>query len=407
MYTENCKLISETGGVGSCSTCMLECLDGVLDAKAIEFKDKDWIYPYADIDDLATTGSGVLDYINDINKNKYSNGSLGINRLLRENIYYTNRKQSQKDSVAKKEFKTNIGKDGTYENFCIFDWLNGNEDNIQNNWKWINMPTIYSPYGYELENRNALNIYSSALYGYDNSVAIAVTNNARYYEIASEGFEDYTTDNCYITHGHFVTGSEYEITQTTSHTGKYCLESASGDVSMKTDVMSSNDYDGNTILENNKFLPCKGKEYIILAWVKPPNAYSANRKEYSVGVTFDAGGPFSASISPTINPIDGWYPLKLKFKVPANATTCEITFNMYEDKSYLDDIRIQLASSSMKTYVYDSKTLKLLAELDENNYATFYNYDEEGVLVQMKKETEKGIFTIKTTRQNIKNTVRQ
>ena len=43
-----------------------------------------------------------------------------------------------------------------------------------------------------------------------------------------------------------------------------------------------------------------------------------------------------------------------------------------------------------------------MAELDENNYATFYNYDEEGILVQVKKETERGIMTIKTTRQNLK-----
>jgi hypothetical protein len=41
-----------------------------------------------------------------------------------------------------------------------------------------------------------------------------------------------------------------------------------------------------------------------------------------------------------------------------------------------------------------------MAELDENNYATFYEYDLEGGLIRVKKETEKGIFTIQETRSN-------
>jgi hypothetical protein len=41
-----------------------------------------------------------------------------------------------------------------------------------------------------------------------------------------------------------------------------------------------------------------------------------------------------------------------------------------------------------------------MAELDENNYATFYEYDLEGGLVRVKKETEKGVYTIQETRSN-------
>ena len=36
-----------------------------------------------------------------------------------------------------------------------------------------------------------------------------------------------------------------------------------------------------------------------------------------------------------------------------------------------------------------------MAELDERNFATLYEYDEEGKLVRVKKETERGIMTIK------------
>jgi hypothetical protein len=55
----------------------------------------------------------------------------------------------------------------------------------------------------------------------------------------------------------------------------------------------------------------------------------------------------------------------------------------------------------MKSFVYDPNTFRLMAELDANNYATFYEYDEEGGLVRVKKETERGVMTIKESRNNM------
>ena len=52
----------------------------------------------------------------------------------------------------------------------------------------------------------------------------------------------------------------------------------------------------------------------------------------------------------------------------------------------------------MKTYVYRPDNLRLCAELDENNFATFYEYDDEGALTRTKKETELGVMTIQEVR---------
>ena len=65
---------------------------------------------------------------------------------------------------------------------------------------------------------------------------------------------------------------------------------------------------------------------------------------------------------------------------------------------YLDDIRIHPYNANMKSYVYDPINLRLVAELDANNYASYYEYDEEGTLVRTKAETKEGIKTIKETR---------
>jgi hypothetical protein len=65
---------------------------------------------------------------------------------------------------------------------------------------------------------------------------------------------------------------------------------------------------------------------------------------------------------------------------------------------FFDDIRLHPFNANMKSFVYSPINLRLLAELDENNYATFYEYDDEGTLIRVKKETERGVKTIKESR---------
>jgi hypothetical protein len=62
--------------------------------------------------------------------------------------------------------------------------------------------------------------------------------------------------------------------------------------------------------------------------------------------------------------------------------------------AYLDDLRMYPVDGTMKSFVYDDTYQRLQAELDENNYATFYDYDHEGNLIRVRKETERGILTL-------------
>jgi hypothetical protein len=59
---------------------------------------------------------------------------------------------------------------------------------------------------------------------------------------------------------------------------------------------------------------------------------------------------------------------------------------------------MQPFNSQMKSYAYDQSNLRLMAELDENNYATYYEYDDDGTLIRVKKETERGVMTVKESR---------
>ncbi|WP_146193436.1 hypothetical protein [Flavobacterium sediminis] len=153
----------------------------------------------------------------------------------------------------------------------------------------------------------------------------------------------------------------------------------------------------------------QGKEYSISGWTSLRND-DVNFEEVSftnfndalIEMEFlDAGGSQlsvnSFFVSGKI--IDGWQKISGRFIVPVGAADMEIKLiNNSSKVALFDDIRVYPKDGTMKSFVYDQETKRLMAELDENNYATFYEYDKEGGLVRVKKETEKGVYTIQETR---------
>ena len=149
------------------------------------------------------------------------------------------------------------------------------------------------------------------------------------------------------------------------------------------------------------FSPDPG-EYIISGWVM--GADDNKNTSYTnplIDVSFIGGGSAHFTVSPSGPIIDGWQKVEGVVTVPPNSTEIIIQLDCLTGRCYFDDIRFVPIDGSMKSYVYDPVTLNLVAELDERNYATFYEYDEEGKLIRVKKETEKGIMTIQENRNSI------
>ncbi|UZO80676.1 hypothetical protein NBT05_17255 [Aquimarina sp. ERC-38] len=103
--------------------------------------------------------------------------------------------------------------------------------------------------------------------------------------------------------------------------------------------------------------------------------------------------------------IDGWQRISSEFRIPLEAANMRISLESTAQNNsgaavnvHFDDIRMHPYDGSMKTFVYHPETQRLESELDENNYATYYEYDHEGGLIRVKKETERGVFTIQETR---------
>lgn len=196
--------------------------------------------------------------------------------------------------------------------------------------------------------------------------------------------------------------------------------------------------DGIKILSNNTCPSCvdcssfkllkpvenQESKYLISGWVKEedpllPKKQYTNYISSHINVSFKNGinlvpGTVENRFYPSGEIIDGWQRIVGEFTVPSGVLVENIIIDLENDKNitvdgirslgantkvaYFDDIRVLPSKGNMKSFVYDQKTQKLMAELDENNYSTFYEYDLEGGLIRIKKETEKGIFTIQETR---------
>lgn len=84
----------------------------------------------------------------------------------------------------------------------------------------------------------------------------------------------------------------------------------------------------------------------------------------------------------------------------------ELKLRSTGDKTvYWDDLRIHPFNANMKSFVYHPQNLRLMAEQDENNYCSFYEYDDDGTLTRVKKETAQGIKTITETRSAIQKRI--
>jgi len=149
------------------------------------------------------------------------------------------------------------------------------------------------------------------------------------------------------------------------------------------------------------FSPVKSTKIVVGAWVREKNSLPDTVSSYrntQIQIVFNNGS--SVSLKPSGAIIEGWQRIEDTLTIPVNATQMKLKFTSTNSSipSYFDDIRIHPFNANLKSYVYDPVNLRLVAELDESNYTSFYEYDDDGTLTRIKKETEKGIKTIKETR---------
>jgi PKD repeat protein/Leucine-rich repeat (LRR) protein len=133
------------------------------------------------------------------NKHPLNNGQEGVWRTAGSYVFDAHRKATTP--------QVDISEDGTFT-LNTFDW--GMEElAIVPGWKKVNTVTEYSPYGFELENRDILGRHSAAVYGYHEQLPVAIGQNAEKEELAFSSFEEQTGD---LTTGNWQFGNkEYRL----------------------------------------------------------------------------------------------------------------------------------------------------------------------------------------------------
>ncbi|MES2477739.1 MAG: hypothetical protein V4561_01540 [Bacteroidota bacterium] len=284
-------------------------------------------------------------------------------------------------------------------------------------WKMASKITRYDIYGNALEEQDAIGNFSSAQYGYNKSLPVSVASNAKYQQFMFEGFEDYNMllpekiaalflkADQYSAFGMLYSNSKFGsgfsmydqkyflrdlapvvstivLTKTDNHSGYFSMKANSA-TSFTFNVGDA------SATEIGAFKFAAGKKYLIQLWAKSTSSTPITDGMFTVN-----HNSISTDMKVKTGSIDGWYQVEAFVDISSSPTlNLGIPANVY-----VDDLRALPIKSNMKSFVYDPISFKLLAQLDENHFATFFEYDQEGLLVRTKKETSKGIVTISESR---------
>jgi hypothetical protein len=198
--------------------------------------------------------------------NPYVLGTRGTWRPVASYVHLSGRTQTFENG------NSNIRVDGMFTSYTPFYKLSGGQWNIdRQNWTYTSSVVEFSPFGQALETIDALNRYSSSMFGYNQTLPIAVAANTRYRQLGYDGFEDYEYDNC--SDNHFRIGEGAEIVTSEAHTGRKSIRVTPG-----INVVFS-----NTFNEDCDEIPCDIQLSISVTGVDKINSIQTSILEVKGG----------------------------------------------------------------------------------------------------------------------------
>ena len=365
-----------------------EPIEGIVSATAIEFRKNrfdDQISDFAFGQATSTSMVGVKEAFG------VYNPDVDVNDLAKMNAFYypvASYAYVGDRSSANNAQDGRVYKDGIIENFSFFKWGQSGEGQNENleavNPKWLSpsFVTKFSPNGQALEEVNRMGIPSSVHFGYNAILPTITGANAEYETIL---FDDY--ENA-------VPGNPIGSVESKGHTGK------------KSIVFSANN--GGVISEQSLVLTQrlidKGGRFKI--WVRATDPGSADpllAEAMDGNPKLNIGG--NAIPLTQIAKVGEWILLRCDINDWGTLNSGD-TFELkmeYDNNGYqllIDDVCFHPLEAGVSMTVYNPNDLRVVAQMDDQHFATIYEYDTKGQLVRTIIETERGRKTVKEQQMN-------
>jgi hypothetical protein len=266
--------------------------------------------------------------------------------------------------------------------------------------KWIKLNTVTqcSPNGEATEEQDILGIYSSSKFGYKGTMPYLVAKNAPYNTVQFESFE-----NNYS--GKFEDGvavpTSGQWDNAVAHSGLSSYKLINSTTTAQSTITFNNIDLTNQVYNNG---------LSVKVWVKDPGhsdvplslkiGYFITSTAVSKNYTFNKIGQ-SGEWSLYEAVVLGGSLLGTSGGTTHGPLTPKVICGTGTTAIWIDDVRIQPYNAQVMTYVYDVKTLRVLASFDDQHFGLFYQYNAEGKLVYKSKETERGMKTIMETQYHV------
>jgi len=267
-------------------------------------------------------------------------------------------------------------------------------------WREMAENTLYNEKGGVLETEQHLNRYSANKYSVKNNLLQSSAANANYCSFTFSSFENKVDVNGTWSYadGEFVYNNQnnsiVDNTTKAPHTGLTCVRVSAGNYgpTYKTTNVSG------TAIELQR-----GRTYRVSVWVHKDSPNDCGLIADLTGSNNGTSGyrDYQAIYRNSANGIQvgDWIQLNLDVTVPDNYTSVndgglnQNDFRVYVvggtgSYAYFDDFMLRSADSQISATVFNEKTNRVDAVIDNNNFATFYKYDIRGYKIETLKEIE-------------------
>ncbi len=282
--------------------------------------------------------------------------------------------------TIKKGSKVALGQRNYNSGTAPFDLAPWEQIFILHSSKWIKSNHLdkYSPNGLNVEEHNMDNTFSGARYGYRGLLPYIAATNAKMACINFESFENVYGNGPYSTENNMVVDNTKIVRQ--AHTGSYgYLRNPSETIQLAPTLDAS------------------GQGLVLRFWAKVTGT--------PAGI-FSITSSIASASSMTANYLarsGEWALYEAKWQNPG-VTNPMVVFTIKNTGAIpyvFDDIKVQPPFAHATCYVYNTGTYQLSAVLDDQHFATRYQYNGEGLLVRTIAETVRGNKTVEESHHHV------